>query len=136
LNSTEWIGVWHSAGQDIPLFDELSNYRGARKLELLDVWCKNFFPAVVGTWHFKRNSTKTLLSDFLTVSDEAFAVTVVENFFDRWRAEGKLLAEGKELTDIDDLPHPKWTDLMGVVGKQAKGGWVKEGLEQFQSKLL
>jgi hypothetical protein len=70
------------------MYDELSNYRGARDLNYLDIWWTYFFPAVVGTWYFKKNATHARLSKFVTVSNEAFAaLTVVKNFYDRWTVE-------------------------------------------------
>jgi hypothetical protein len=57
-------------------------------------------------------------------------VTVVENFYERWKVEGKMKAEGKE-TDGVRMPTPKWTESMGSVGMRNKGGWSNEGLKQF-----
>jgi hypothetical protein len=75
--------------EEIPRFNKLSNYRGSRTIELLDVWCTHFFLTVTGTYNFKRNASTTRLSNFVTVSDEAFALTVLENFYDHWIDEGK-----------------------------------------------
>jgi hypothetical protein len=47
-------------------------------LDFLDIWCVYFFRAVVGTWYFKKNATQARLSNFVTVSDEAFALTVIK----------------------------------------------------------
>jgi hypothetical protein len=60
-------------------YDELSNYCGAWDLDFLDIWCTYFSPAVVGTWYIKKNATQARLSNFVTVSDEAFALTVIKN---------------------------------------------------------
>jgi hypothetical protein len=76
---TEWIARVLNEEDIIPTYDELSNYRGARDLDFLDIWCTYFFPAVVGTWYFKKNATQTHLSSFVMVSDEAFALTVIKN---------------------------------------------------------
>jgi hypothetical protein len=54
---TEWIARVLNDGDIIPTYDELSNYRGARDLNYLDIWWTYFFPAVVGTWYFKKNAT-------------------------------------------------------------------------------
>jgi hypothetical protein len=117
-------------GKDVPTFDELSNYRGARKLDLLGVWCTYFFPAVVGTWTFKRNAAKNRLSNFVTVSDEAFALTVLENFYDCWSVEGKKKVGGEKI-NTDNLPVAKWTDANGAMGKNNKCGWSNDGILQF-----
>jgi hypothetical protein len=86
---TEWIAEILENEEEIPMFNELSNYRGSRKIELLDVWCTHFFPTVTGTYNLKKNASTTHLSNFVTVSDEAFALTVLENFYDRWIDEEK-----------------------------------------------
>jgi hypothetical protein len=57
------------------------------------------------------------LSKFFTVSDEAFAVTVLENYYNRWMAEGEAKAEGMAV-DLTDLPPAKWTDSMCTAGKK------------------
>jgi hypothetical protein len=57
-------------------------------------------------------------------------VTVVENFYERWKIEGKMKAEGKETLGIK-LPTPKWTESVGAVGMRNKGGWSNEGLKRF-----
>jgi hypothetical protein len=118
----------------LPTFDELSNYRGARKVDLLAVWCTYFFPAVVGTWAFKRNAAKIRLSNFVTVSDEAFALTVLENFYERWSVEGKKKVDGENI-DTDKLPVAKWTDANGAVGKNNKCGWSNDGINVHKTAV-
>jgi len=126
---TEWIAEMMENEEDIPTFDELSNYRGSRKMELLDVWCTHFFPAVAGTHNFRRNAAKTRLSNFVTVSDEAFALTVLENFYERWIEEGKSKVDGKQL-DADKLPSAKWTQGNS---QSNKCGWSGEGIRKFNA---
>jgi hypothetical protein len=127
---SEWVKFLYTSGDDIPSFETLSNYRGARDIDILEVWCTYFFPAVVVTWHFKGKAPLLCLSKFITVSDEAFAVTVVENFYERWKMEGEMFAKGQDI-DGKLLPRAKWTDAMGALGKRNKGGWSKEGIVQF-----
>jgi hypothetical protein len=128
--SIEWLKDLHDAEESIPSFEKLSNYRGEREIDMLRIWGTYFFPSVIGTWKFKSCAIKARLSKFFTVSDEAFAVTVLENFYDRWTEEGKAKAEGKEV-DWMDLPPAKWTDSMCAAGKRKQGGWSNEGLERF-----
>jgi hypothetical protein len=128
---TEWVASVLNAGDIIPKYDDLSNYRGARDLELLEIWCTYFFPAVVGTHYFKKNATQARLSKFVTVSDEAFALTVIENFYDRWTVEATHKAKG-EACNPDSLPVAKWTDANGAVGKNGnKCGWSNDGIRQY-----
>jgi hypothetical protein len=128
--SIEWVKDLHESGNEIPSFDEIKNYRGERGIDLLVIWCTYFFPSVSGTCSFKACADVSRLSKFFSTSDEAFAVTVVENFYERWKVEGKMKAEGKE-TDGIRMPTPKWTESMGSVGVRNKGGWSNEGLKQF-----
>lgn len=131
---TEWMKDTGELKEEILSFEDLSNYRGERKIEVLDIWCTYFFPSVVGSWHFKSMATKYRLSDYFSVSDEAFAVTVIENFYDRWKKEGSYKAENEDY-DVDDLPSAKWTDTVGSVGKKSRGGWSNEGLERFNTYM-
>jgi hypothetical protein len=45
-----------------------------------------FFPGGGGYLVFQKERNMRM-SKFVTVSDEAFALTVVENFYDRWTVE-------------------------------------------------
>jgi hypothetical protein len=115
--SIEWVKDLHESGNKIPFFEEIKNYRGERGINLLVIWCTYFFPSISGTCNFKACA-------------EAFAVTVVENFYERWKVEGKMKAEGKETDGIRMLT-PKWTESMGKVGMQNKGRWSNVGLKRF-----
>jgi hypothetical protein len=118
--------------EEIPMYNELSNYRGSRKIELLDIWCTHFFPAVAGTHNFRRNAAKTCLSNFVMVSDEAFALTVLENFYERWIEEGKSKVDGKPL-DADNLPSAKWTQGTSQLNKC---GWSSDGIQKFNANKM
>jgi hypothetical protein len=133
--SIEWVKDLHESGNEIPSFDEIKNYRGERGIDLLVIWCTYFFPSVSGTCNFKACADVSRLSKFFSTSDEAFAVTVVENFYEHWKVEGKMKAEGKE-TDGIKLPTPKWTESVGAVGMQNKCGWSNEGLKQFNENTM
>jgi hypothetical protein len=104
------------------------NYHGEHGINLLVIWCTYFFPLVLGTCNFKACADLSHLSKFFSTSNEAFAVTVVENFYEHWKVEGKMKAEGKE-TDGVRMPTLKWMESVGAVGMQNKGGWSNEGLK-------
>jgi hypothetical protein len=127
--------MMHSTGHELEPLDELLNDHGHKRLDTFKIWCTYFFPSVVGSWHFKGNASKKTLSNFLTVSNEAFALTVIKNFFERWKAEGMLAAEGKT-TEGKDIPMAKWTDsTVGVIGKKTKGGWTNKGMARFNANM-
>jgi hypothetical protein len=72
---------------------------------------------------------KLCLSNFVTVSDEAFALTVLENFYERWIEEGKSKVDGKPL-DADKLPSAKWTQGNS---RSNKRGWSSDGIQKFNA---
>lgn len=107
----EWVeaSLLEKSSNELPTFEQLNNYRGARDIDLMKVWCTYFFPAVIGTCSFKKKLKKCRLSAILSVSDEAFVLTVIENYYDRWKEEAVLKAENKEII-VKNLSKPKWTD--------------------------
>jgi len=58
----------------------------------------NMAKAVVGVKVWKQNSRKLNLSDFFTITDEAFLLLCVENYRDKW------IEECEELLTPDDEP--------------------------------
>jgi hypothetical protein len=93
-----------------------------------------FFPLVSGTCNFKACADVSCLPKIFSTSDEAFAVTVVENFYERWKVEGKMKAKGQDTNGVRMLT-PKWTESVGAVGMQNKGGWSNKGLKQFNENM-
>lgn len=70
------------------------------------------------------------------VSDEAFVLTVIENYFERWKKEGLLRATGKEIV-VKQLPKPKWTDVgsCGSTGNTCSS-WSDEGLRKLNQYMV
>lgn len=118
--------------EEVPTLEELSNYRGGKYLDMMEVWCTYFFPCVVGSYTFKKCAATIRLSHFLTTSDEAFAVLVLENFYERWKKEFELTLEGKKVAEGNKLPAAKWTEVNNSGGK---GGWSNEGLLRFNTHM-
>ena len=88
-----------------------------------------FVSAVIGKTHYKQNSCDKLLSQYATVSDEAFALLTFENNFDAWVDMGMR-------KDISGSQVPrKYTNggkSNGEVGSsQHNKGWSEEGLKRF-----
>ena len=57
-----------------------------------------FVSAVIGKKKYKENKCNKLLSEYASVSDEAYAILIFENNFDRWYDMAK-----KNITKKDDL---------------------------------
>lgn len=49
----------------------------------MTLFCNQFLACVTGKNDWKQQ-TKNLIRDFATVSDEAFALLVLENIWDKW----------------------------------------------------
>ena len=94
-----------------------------------------FVKRVVGVRKFERHATKHLLSEFVTVTDEAFALLVYENQEDRWR----IMAEDSTRKLVKEA---KYTDGGGgkdlpMSGKTRKGkGWSSSGMQRFNELCL
>jgi hypothetical protein len=80
--SIEWVKDINDSGNDSPSFDEIKNYRGECGINLLVIWCMYFFPSVSGTCNFKACADISCLSKIFSMSNEAFAVTDLENFYE------------------------------------------------------
>jgi hypothetical protein len=90
--------------------------------------CSNFLKTVVGESVWKFNSVKKNISDFVTVSDEAFTLLTIENNYDRWMSKFNKEEDKHEV-------RAKWTNSgksAAGVGKSRKfDGWAKEGYKRF-----
>ena len=87
--------------------------------------------AVVGRQLFKQLKTKRAISKYVEVSDEAFALLLVENSWDRWC---QMYTEG-DMT-IQTKIHTKYTKTMKGFHKKTNtpkkfGGWSREGLKRY-----
>lgn len=67
-------------------------------------FAQEFLPCVVKRLVFRQNKFEYLLSEFVTVSDEAFALLVLENNVARWNA---MFSAGAKKSD-DSMPPQKF----------------------------
>ena len=87
-------------------------------------FCDLLLPSVVGKVKWKRNAHQKLLSQFITPTDEALCLLLLENNWDRW----KDIAHGKTK---DNLALTKFTaDGKGSQAQEFKG-WSDAGYERF-----
>ena len=108
---------------------------------------KTFVPCVIGRKKFKMKSSEQLKrdADICTVSDEAFALLILENQYDRWSdifEQRKLNAT--EITIRSERPKQKWeSDVSpkytdgGIIYKDGRKmthkGWREAGIERFNT---
>ena len=98
------------------------------------VFVDSFVRRVVGCSLFDRYCDSCLLSTFVNVSDEAFALLVYENQEERWKQFYEKLEKGETKPKID-IPG-KYTDGGTRKGKDGgtnrnKKGWKGAGLTKF-----
>jgi hypothetical protein len=43
-----------------------------------------YVSAVIGLWHFEKHKCSKKYRDYVTISNEAFAILTIENNWDRW----------------------------------------------------
>jgi hypothetical protein len=67
-------------------------------------FAREFLPCIVKRLHFRQNKFECPLSEFVTVSDEAFTLLVLENNVARWNA---MFSEGTNKA-YDNMPPQKY----------------------------
>ena len=101
------------------------------------IFCECFLSKVVGVGAWRELCTKQKISDFATVSDEAFAYLLVENYWDGWSTrrsdepfmESDLIHGSKKKKR--KITWGKYT--AAALGARRYGGWNKAGLERFNA---
>lgn len=88
------------------------------------VFFEYFLPGVVGRKKYKNVVAFKIVSKIATISDEAFAILLLENSWNKWEDE---LA--KRTKDPSKLTPTKWTSSK-TQGKRYCG-WHKEGILRF-----
>jgi hypothetical protein len=91
-------------------------------------FCQHFMKCVTSSTRWQSNYTTAPMCTFTTCSDEAFAVAVYENNYDRWMDMYK-----KGNTKTSDVP-AKWTNSgQSIKNGQSKKycGWSQAGIDQY-----
>ncbi len=105
-------------------FEELRNYT-----EAFCEFLEDYVSVVVGKNDFRRKSKHLLLSSFVTVSDEAFALLTIKNNEEVWPI--KYFNSSVEEGELElDEPKTKFTNRRRLSGS-ARDGWTPEGMKQF-----
>jgi hypothetical protein len=96
---------------------------------MFELWCKWFFRVYKGSGKFAALSKNKKLSEIMTVSDEGFVASVLNNGYDHWIAEAKLLESGDDFESVS-LPPMRWSEG-GASAQKRHRGWKIEGIKFF-----
>ncbi len=105
-----------------------------RRPKLHGDFCSRLLKCVVGTHKWKMNHLKVPVQDFVTVSDEAFALLVIINNHERWMETWKRKEEDGTTVEAVNLVQPEFTNggenlKNGCTRKHC--GWSAEGIQLF-----
>jgi hypothetical protein len=93
-------------------------------------FAREFIPCIVKRLHFRQYKFECPLSEFVTVSDEAFALLVLENNVARWNA---MFSEGTNKA-YDNMPPQKYhlvrDDIAGCHGGN-KDGYSTQAIKRY-----
>jgi len=93
--------------------------------QVFAIFCGSFLSCLVGKIIYKEKVLLRLIAEFVTVSDEAYALVYLENSYDRWLAESN--GEPKP-------PIKKWTsDHLSATLFQ---GWNQEGIARYNELYM
>ncbi len=107
----------------MPMLSQISD--GVRENpDVAFIFFEFFLPPVVGRKKFKMNADLKEISNFVTVSDEAFAVLLLENSWEKWADE--LV---KRTNDPEKVKPPLFTKTPDS-GKKFSG-WSAQGIKYF-----
>jgi hypothetical protein len=103
-------------------------------------FCKDLLPCVVGAklWHKKHN--KELIGTIATCSDEAFALVILENNYERWMAVARWHVNNANMATEDKAPKNFPGSLYTNSGLSKKNGrscclqgWARKGYLRFNA---
>jgi len=101
---------------------------GCMKLDIHTLCCVATSSRQLWVRVFGSSTLSKKISDFVTVSDEAFTLLTIENNYDRWMSKFNKEEDKHEV-------RAKWTNSgksAAGVGKSRKfDGWAKEGYKRF-----
>jgi hypothetical protein len=107
-----------------------TNRNGAYRFFLI-----HFLPCVVGRIRHRLNAHSVFTSDLCTVSTEAFALVVLENNWEYWKAKLKAKTEGVDMPLDAQLQkytnRPAGGERRERDGQVGSGGWSVDGVLRF-----
>jgi len=90
-------------------------------------FAREFLPSVVKRLVFRQKKQTNKLSDFVTVSDEAFTLLLLENNVARWNA---MFKEGTKKSD-ENMPSQKFQSALASDDKTGKDGYGLRAVRRY-----
>lgn len=103
------------------------------------MFCREFLSCVVGKLRFRKNTRLVSMDEAATVNDEAFALLLLENSYDRWvdvwtnrQNTNNWLGKHKRW---ESEVKPRYTNggLIFTEGKRKYKGWSEEGIDRYNA---
>jgi len=95
---------------------------------IFQMFCKYFFPAMVGVKHFNKNKPIVVVSEIVTASHEAFIILTLVNNQEKWTQ----MANAGNFRGISKVPTKYTKKEDGKGGHTQKGrGWSSDAYELY-----
>lgn len=109
-----------NSDRGVPALESILKLRGDPEI-FKSVFARQLLPCAVGKHKFRKNKNVRVLSEWATISDEAFALLAFENGHKRWESQcnGDTSLAGTMYT------------LNGSNARKGQG-WTKSGLDRFR----
>ena len=93
--------------------------------------------AVVGYSKYMENRTRQPLSQWFTLTDEAFLIVCIESYMTKWKHEWMVQRMGPPATVPTRDASPQFYEARYTGKTQGtKRSWSKEGLERFNTLMI
>lgn len=112
-------------GWTLPRLVDLLKLGAKDKNEAYTDFLTNYIQGAIGKMKYRRGAATELTSVMCTSSTEAFALLVLENNWQYWKAD---VAAKRDKTE--NIEKQKYTGRTGTDGTMM-GGWSKEGINRF-----
>ncbi len=114
---------------------DLGDYRQLRaKPEAFFNFCMYFLPIVTGWLNFRQDRVIMAISDIATVSDEAFALLLLENNWDKWKEQAYVryreIMEAEESSINEDMDLEKQQEEARKKRKDIRARAQRSGTEK------
>ena len=99
------------------------------------IFCDTLLLQVVGRNIWKAMGTEAYISKIATVSDEAFAILLLENNYDVWKEDVVGTSNGGVSGNVVPRPFAKTTSkyTLNGAGTKKNQGWTNEGVNWFNT---
>ena len=114
---------------------DLGDYHQLRaKPEAFFNFCMYFLPIVTGRLNFRQDRVIMAISDIATVSDEAFALLLLENNWDKWKEQAYVryreIMEAEESSINEDMDLEKQLEEARKKRKDIRARAQRSGMKK------